>query len=190
MASQDKAAPAGVRAILAMLVDQGGSIARAEVAEPLAGLDREQRRMISRLKVRIGALDLFIPAMLKPEAMRWRAALQAAAAGSPMPALPPQSAVVLPSPSEAERALLARLGFRGAGPQKARAGRQQQVVDQGLTTSLGLQPQAVARLMKDVGFHPSGGEGEWVWKGRAPRRSRPPVRTGHAFAALAELRRG
>ena len=48
---------------------------------PLAALDREQRRAVTRLGVRIGALDLFMPAVLKPEAMRWRAALRAAAGG-------------------------------------------------------------------------------------------------------------
>ena len=81
---------------------------------PLAALDREQRRAVTRLGVRIGALDLFMPDVLKPEAMRWRTALRAAAAGEPMPALPPQSAVVLPTPADGERALLARLGFRAA----------------------------------------------------------------------------
>jgi ATP-dependent RNA helicase SUPV3L1/SUV3 len=50
-----------VRSILAMLVDEGGIVAREAVGKPLAGLERDQRRMITRLKVKIGALDLFIP---------------------------------------------------------------------------------------------------------------------------------
>ena len=73
-----------MRALLAMLVDEGGIVAREQVAEPLAALDREQRRAVTALGVRIGALDLFMPAVLKPEAMRWRTALRAAAAGQPM----------------------------------------------------------------------------------------------------------
>jgi len=89
MAAQDRAAAAAVRSLLAMLVDEGGIIARSEVAKPLAMLDREQRRQVARLKVRIGALDLFMPEVLKPEAMRWRTALKAAAAGAASPALPP-----------------------------------------------------------------------------------------------------
>ena len=44
--------------------------------------------MIGKLGVRIGALDLFMPALLKPEAMRWRAALLAARAGAAMPDVP------------------------------------------------------------------------------------------------------
>ena len=69
-----------------MLVDEGGIVARDAVAAPLAALDREQRRAVTRLGIRIGALDLYMPAVLKPEAMRWRARLRAAASGQPMPA--------------------------------------------------------------------------------------------------------
>ena len=60
-AAQDPEAPAAVRALLAMLVDEGGIVAREAVAAPLAALDREQRRAVTRLGVRIGALDLFMP---------------------------------------------------------------------------------------------------------------------------------
>ncbi|HEY0446444.1 MAG TPA: helicase-related protein [Allosphingosinicella sp.] len=204
-AAQDAAAPPAVRSILAMLVDEGGIIDREAVAKALAGLDREQRRSISRLRVRIGALDLFMPDILKPEAMRWRTALRAAAAGGAMPTLPPQSSVVLPTPPDEARALLARLGFRALGPQmlrvdlverlarhahEARTGKQPSVVDETLVTSLGLQPQAIARLLKDIGFRPSNSGAGWIWRGRGRRREEAPTDPGHAFAALAALRRG
>ena len=118
-AAQDPATPAAVRALLAMLVDEGGIVAREAVAGPLAALDREQRRAVTRLGVRIGALDLFMPAVLKPEAMRWRAAFRAAAAGAAMPAL---AAAIRGRARRrpGDRALLARLGFRAAGPQMIR----------------------------------------------------------------------
>ncbi len=63
-----------------------------------------------------------------------------------MPALPPESSVVLPTPENGERARLTRLGFRALGPQmlrvdmverlarhahEARAGKQPSVVDYG-----------------------------------------------------------
>ena len=198
--------PAGVRSILAMLVDEGGIIAREAVATPLATLEREQRRAIGRLKVKIGALDLFMPDILKPEARRWRTALRAAASGEAMPKLPPHSGVVLPLPAdERERALLRRLGFRALGPQmlradlverlarhahEARAGKQSSVVDEPLATSLGLAPQAVAKLMRDIGFRPASGPGGWVWKGRARPRPSPKAEPSGAFAALAGLKRG
>jgi hypothetical protein len=44
--------------------------------------------------------------------------------------------------------------------------------------------------MKDVGFRPAANEIGWIWKGRAPRREKEQAEPGHAFAALAGLRRG
>jgi ATP-dependent RNA helicase SUPV3L1/SUV3 len=205
-AAQDRAAPPAVRAILALLVDEGGVAAREAVAVAIAALDRDQRRMITRLGVKIGALDLFLPAALKPEAMRWRAALRAAADNIPMPVLPPQSSVVLALPEAAERARLGRLGFRAAGPQlirvdmaerfarqahESRAAGTGDAVDAALITSLGLQPESVAKLMRDIGFRPGTADAGWVWRGRErrqPPRVRPPGST--AFAALAGLTRG
>ena len=206
LAAQDAKVPAAARSILAMLVDEGGIVARAAVAIPLAALDRDQRRMIARLKVRIGALDLFMPDSLKPEPRRWRTALRASAAGEAMPALPPESVVLIAAPDDGERALLTRLGFRTLGPQmlrvdlveriaarahEARAGKTQPLIDPDLVTSLGLQPAAVARLMKDIGFRPTASEAGWIWRGRAPQRPQPKTAPGSgAFAALAGLRRG
>ncbi|WP_114953995.1 helicase-related protein [Sphingosinicella terrae] len=203
-AAREPAAPAAVRSILALLVDEGGIVARDKVAEPLRGLAREQRRGITGLGIRIGALDLFMPAVLKPEAMRWRSALRAAAAGGVMPELPPPSSVVLPSPPAAARALLERLGFRAAGPQMIRVdmaerlarhahevkgGKEGEPVDAALVTSLGLHSEAVAKLMRDIGFRDGDGTG-WVWRGRDPRRRRRTERSSHAFAALEALRAG
>ncbi|MEA1014438.1 helicase-related protein [Sphingosinicella sp. LY1275] len=204
-AGQDPALPAAVRSVLAMVADEGGSLARSEVAEALGQVPKEQRRLISRLRIRIGALDLFMIDLLKPEAVRWRTALRAARAGRPMPLLPPPASVVLDTPGEERRALLGRLGFRALGPQmlrvdmverlarhahEARAGKQPSVVDEALATSLGLQPPAVARLMKEIGFRPSAGAAGWVWKGRGRKRPEPRHDPSHAFAALAGLRRG
>ncbi|MEA3042438.1 MAG: ATP-dependent helicase [Sphingomonadales bacterium] len=201
-AAQDPAAPAAVRALLALLVDEGGIVPREAVAGPLAALDRERRRAVTRLGVRIGALDLFMPAVLKPEAMRWRAAFRAAEAEEKMPALPSESSVVLPAP--ADRALLTRLGFRPAGPQMIRVDMAERIaarahearaadgeaVDVALVTSLGLQPAALARLMRDIGFRPDEAAPGWVWRGRERRRrSRAIPSESHAFAALAALKR-
>jgi ATP-dependent RNA helicase SUPV3L1/SUV3 len=206
-AAHDAATPAAVRSILALLVDEGGIVARDAVAKPLSLLDREQRRAVTGLRVRIGALDLFMPDVLKPEAMRWRTALRAAAGSEAMPALPPASSVVVPAPAaEDGRALLARLGFRPLGPQmlrvdmverlarhahEARAGADGTPVDELLVTSLGLQPPALARLMRELGFRRADGAATWTWRGRGRRRpARPPEDPSHAFAALSALRRG
>jgi ATP-dependent RNA helicase SUPV3L1/SUV3 len=205
-AAQDKATPAPVRSILALLVDEGGIVARDQVAKPLALLDREQRRAVTGLRIRIGALDLFMADVLKPEPRRWRTALRAAAGNETMPPLPPQSSVVLPAPAGEERALLARLGFRPLGAQMlrvdmaerlarhahdVRTGKEGTLIDEPLVTSLGLEPQAVARLMRDLGFRQADGGSAWTWRGRGrrPREARP-ADPSHAFAALSALRRG
>ena len=203
-AARDPGAPPAARALLAMIVDEGGIAAREALAKPLAALGKDQRRAVTGLGIRIGALDLFMPAVLKPEAMRWRAALRAAASGTPMPALPPHGSVVLPTP--AERSLLVRMGFRAAGPQmirvdiadriaahahEARAGGAAEPVDAALVTSLGLLPETVARLMRDIGFRPGAEAAAWVWRGRERRRPpRAPKPESPHFAALAGLKRG
>jgi ATP-dependent RNA helicase SUPV3L1/SUV3 len=208
LAAHDPASPPAVRSILALLVDEGGIVAREAVAAPLASLKREQRRLVTQLHIRIGALDLFMPDVLKPEARRWRTALHAAASGEAMPPLPPESAVVLPAPPNGERRHLQRLGFRALGAQMLRVdlverlarhahearstGGESPMVDDALATSIGLQPQAVARLMRDLGFRLPEGDGDWVWRGpdRRPRRNGRPPDPSHAFAALAGLKRG
>jgi ATP-dependent RNA helicase SUPV3L1/SUV3 len=110
--------------------------------------------------------------------------------------------VVLPATGDV--AATVRLGFRAAGPQlirvdmaerlaahahEARAAKSAQVVDQALVTSLGLAPEALSRLMREVGFRTQGEERAWVWRGRERRRS-PAARVSPHWAALAELQRG
>ncbi|QPQ54565.1 helicase [Allosphingosinicella flava] len=206
MAGRDGAASPALRAVLAMLVDKGGVIARDAVAGPLARLTKEERRAIGALRIRIGSLDLFIPDMLRPEAKRWRTALRAAAEGTAMPLLPPEAAAVLPAPKEPERTRIARLGFRALGPQmvrvdmverlaahahEARAGKQADVVNDALATSLGLQPQTVAKLMRDIGFRPAASAVGWIWRGRMREKEfEKTLDSASPFAALANLRRG
>ncbi|HET9429189.1 MAG TPA: helicase-related protein [Allosphingosinicella sp.] len=205
-AAQDPSTPAAVRSVLAMLVDEGGIVHREQVAQPLAALDRDQRRAISALGVRIGALDLFMPAVLKPEAMRWRTALRASAAGAHMPELPSPASVVVATPQGEQKTIMSRLGFREIGPQmlrvdmaerlarhahQVRVAKEGEPVDLALITSLGLRPEAVARLMRDLGFRRREDQDDsWVWRGRAPRRPRPSRQGASAFAALSELKRG
>jgi ATP-dependent RNA helicase SUPV3L1/SUV3 len=180
-------------------------VAREQMLEPLASLDRQQRRIVTGFGIRIGALDLFMPDALKPGAMRLRSALRAAAAGQVMTALPDPSTVVLPLPEEPARARLARLGFRVAGPQmirvdmaerlarhahKVRSGEPGPLIDLDLVTSIGLRPEAVAKLMRDIGFRQAANEAGWIWRGHGRRRTRDDEQGSPAFAALSGLKRG
>ncbi|MEQ7873612.1 helicase-related protein [Sphingomonas sp. ASV193] len=202
----DKAATPGVRALAAMLVDAGGVLPRRALTQQLAQLDKADRHALHRLKVRLGALDLFLPPLLKPAAQRWRAALQAVRAGQPLPRLPDPSAATLDGEADPRGAALA---FRRIGPRWLRldladrlaahahaakqAGRTD-IVDAALATSLGLDAVAIRQLMAEVGFVPAfGPAGEaWKWRGtrhrERPRKAAAPA-AANAFAALAELRR-
>jgi len=146
--------------------------------------------------------------------MRWRLALLAARHGNMMPPLPKPGAVMLDRPDPLLRAAALRAGFRELGDQllrvdlverlarqahDAREGQRPFVPDPSLSTSLGLKPDAVARLMRTLGFalHKRADVGRddagglataWLWRGRRPDRvDAPRARPGNAFGALARL---
>ncbi|WP_157220055.1 helicase-related protein [Flavisphingomonas formosensis] len=207
-AARDPVRAPALRALLAPLADAGGIIDRRAVETTVVALDRPGRQAAAKLGIRIGALDIFLPALLKPEAMRWRLALAAAQEGAVMPELPPPGAVSLKTPDEtAGCEAMIRAGFRPLGAQMLRidqaerlariahesraADRAAFVPDPGLSVSLGLRPPSFAQLMLALGFRPADAEGgalRWVWRGKRQRPRAAPPRPGNAFSALAGLR--
>jgi len=205
-AGRDPTQTGAARALLAPLGQAGGVIARRELEPVLDALDREQRGPINQLGIRIGTLDIFAPALLKPEPARWRVALAAAQDGHVMPPLPPAGAVSAPTPGDTAAAIAFTMaGFRPLGAQMlrvdqverlarnahdSRTGRSAFAPDPGLATSLGLLPASFAQLMLALGFRTA--DQGWVWKGKrsdAPRKPKPDkARPGNAFGALAALR--
>jgi len=93
-AAGDLFTPPRVRALLATLVDGGGTAPRASVEAQLEAMSAEERPQLRKLGLTIGSLDIFHHQLLKPEAVRWRAALLAAQQNESVPALPPQGAVL------------------------------------------------------------------------------------------------
>jgi ATP-dependent RNA helicase SUPV3L1/SUV3 len=189
-----------VRALTAKLADAGGVMPRRALAEPIALLDRADRHTLHRLRIRLGALDLFVPALLKPEAQRWRAALLAVRSSQPMPSLPTAGAATLDGAADPRGAVLAfrRFGAHwlrvdladrlAAHAYKVRAAGGDDPIDLALATSLGLDADLLRRLMEEVGFASDGTK--WRWRGRRhPRRPSMAPRPGNAFAALAGLKR-
>lgn len=202
--------PPAIRALLAPLIEAGGILPRKTALEALGQLDKAQRHRLGRIGLVIGALDIFHPKLLKPEAMRWRAALDAVLNGEKMPALPAPGAALVPEPRGRTLAAWRAAGFRGFAGQMlrvdmaeriaraahdARDGKKPFVPDPSLSTSLGLSDAALARLMRALGFQPAGegaGDGQtraqWVWRGRrAPKKRARKPDPGNAFAKLAEL---
>ena len=204
-AARDRERPSALRALAAPLAEAGGLIGRGAVEDVLAGIDRTLRRDVQALGIRIGTLDVYLAAQLKPEPMRWRVALGAAMEEAVMPPMPPPGAVSLVTPEDRETFVAwAAAGYRPLGHQMlridlaeriarlvhdAREGRTAFVPDAALATSLGLRPASFAQLMLALGFRPAGGEQPgWMWRGRKPKPQARAPRPGNAFAALDALR--
>jgi ATP-dependent RNA helicase SUPV3L1/SUV3 len=94
-ASRTEEAGPDLRALLITLVDSGGMIARD--GSGVDRLDKVRRTMLAKLGVRVGALDLFLPAMLRPAPIAlWRQLAKIAdkdiskgSGGEPDAAMPP-----------------------------------------------------------------------------------------------------
>ncbi len=201
-AASDKSVTPGVRALGAMLADAGGLLPRRAIAQQIAALDKADRQSLHRHRLRLGALDLFVPALLKPGAQRWRAALLAIRSAQPMPRLPDPGAATLDGSADPRGAGLAYRRFGAmwlrvdladriaAHAYAARQSGAADLLDQALITSLGLDASTVTKLMAEVGFIPAGDA--WKWRGYRPERRHRPAETprpGNAFAALADLKR-
>ena len=198
-AATDPASSPGVRALAAMLADAGGVLPRKSVLGAISHLEQRDRQALHRFRVRLGPLDVFLPALLKPAAQFWRGALLAVRSGTPMPMLPAAGAATLASETDPRGATLAyrRVGRSwiridladrlASHARQVRSAGGDNPVDVELATSVGLDEEAVSRLMAEVGFTKAGDA--WRWRGR--RVSRPDRRStpSHAFAELAKLKK-
>jgi ATP-dependent RNA helicase SUPV3L1/SUV3 len=196
-----------VRALLLTLADGHGAIGRERAG--LAHVPKEKRPLLRRLGVTIGALDVFMPTLLKPAARRVLRAIGA----DPRAVRPGMEAVIegsrhLPAGyrragSQAIRIDMAEKLFRAAHEQRARSPGRAFMVDAALATSMGLAPENFRHLMRDAGFRPGqaralpegmfGPPAPVAWSWRPPRKDRvsgpavaQPASEG-AFAALAGL---
>jgi ATP-dependent RNA helicase SUPV3L1/SUV3 len=198
-AATDPASSPGVRALAAMLTDAGGALPRKAVLGAIAHLEQPDRRALHQHKVRLGPLDVYLVPLLKPVAQRWRAALLSVRSGQAMPQLPPAGAATLESEADPRGAELAyrRLGRSwiridladrlASHARKVRSAGGADPVDLAFATSIGLDEEAIAKLMAEVGFARAGDA--WRWRGRRPPRDDRRGAPSHAFAELEKLRR-
>jgi ATP-dependent RNA helicase SUPV3L1/SUV3 len=200
-AAADKAATPGVRAVGAMLADAGGVMPRKLLTAAIGALDKVDRHALQRLKVRLGALDVFVPALLKPGAQHLRGALMSVRSGQAMPLLPAAGAATVQGSADPRGAMLAYRRFGATWlridladriathAHAARAAGKAEPIDPALITSLGLDAEGLRKLMAEIGLVPAGQN--WRWRGRRPDRTPvAPPRPGNAFAALAGLKPG
>lgn len=159
-----------LRALLIRLSEQGGIIAREESG--LVDLSPEQRQMMRRLGVKVGALDIFMPAMLRARSLDHWAAL-ARLAGQHVAPVEAQMPAALPAAKGS-----APLAYRKAGDRFVRidmaerllhaahqrrtrwtdAGKKRHrqpprfTLDPTMALSMGLSTKAYAHLLRLAGF--------------------------------------
>ena len=210
-ASRDPAMGSEVRALLLALAHGGGLVRREEAG--LAHVPPDRRKLLRRIGVTIGTLDIFVAALLKPGPRRLLQAIdldQRPLQRGMAPVITPARA--LPAGyrragNQAIRVDMAEKIFRTAHDQRTAAGARRFTIDPALATSMGLAPANAARLLHEAGFclaparklaheaHGPPAPDHWGW--RAPRSDRQhrrddalpprPAREGSAFAALAAL---
>jgi ATP-dependent RNA helicase SUPV3L1/SUV3 len=198
-AAADPASSPGVRALAAMLSDAGGVLPRKAALSAIAHLEQADRQALHKLRVRLGPLDVFAPTLLTPAAQHWRAALLAVRQGQPMPGLPAPGAATAAADADPRGASLT---YRRAGrtwvrvdladrlashARKVRSAGGADPVDAALAVSIGLDAEAVDRLMSDIGFTRAGDA--WRWRGRRHRPGGEQRRASHAFAELAKQKK-
>lgn len=209
-AARDPQAGTELRALLLAVIAGRGIVLRERAG--LAQVPPERRRELRKLGVTIGALDIFVPALLKPAPRKLLRAI-----GVDRRFVREDMASVIPggqklpagyrhAGKQAIRVDMAEKLFRAAHESRAAApGKRRFVIDTALGTSMGLAPGSFVRLMREAGFRkipaPTLAEGVFgppepdLWEWRAPRKDHqsaarpaaPKPREGSAFAALADL---
>ncbi|MES2699373.1 MAG: helicase-related protein [Pseudomonadota bacterium] len=154
----DPEAGTEVRALLLTLIDRQGTVQRGDAG--LAQVPKEKRPLLRRLGVTIGALDVFVPALLKPAPRELLHRL-----GIDKRALNPRMEAVIDggrqTPAgyrragrQAIRLDMAEKLFRAAHDNRARGTGKQFLLDAALATSMGLAADNFAPLMREAGFRP------------------------------------
>jgi len=202
-ASLEAGAGSTLRALLIRLVEAGGVVERA--ASGLDRLDKAQRDTLRHLGVKVGAIDLFLPAMLKAGAQTAWSALHGAPAIESMPAIMPAERRAAPTGyrrlgTQALRLDKAEALLRDAHGRRAAARGRPFMLDPAGALKLGLTTRSYAHLLRLAGFRAivpralgekvAGPPAPLVWRWQPPRvETGEPVAAGvgGAFAALAQL---
>jgi ATP-dependent RNA helicase SUPV3L1/SUV3 len=189
------------RGLAYQLAEAMGSLPRPPLEPLIQALEPADRKTLRRHGVRLGYLDVFAPATLKPAVRAMRARLWAVAREEPAREPPPAEAVAVAVPRE-QRSFLQACGFRPAGPlavridvldrlvglarKAAEAGEGVFRPDAAMASLLGRSGEELAATLQAAGFRREGDEFRLPQKPARGRRARRP-RDG-AFAGLARLK--
>ncbi len=117
LADADVTGPA--RGLVYQVVQSLGSLARQAARDQIDAIDRDDRKRLRELGLRLGRESVFAPALLKPRAQAMRALLWTAFNRQPCPP-PAPGRVSLPVAPEIPRAYLEAIGYRIMGSRAIR----------------------------------------------------------------------
>jgi ATP-dependent RNA helicase SUPV3L1/SUV3 len=171
------------RGLVFVLGEGLGTVPRRQVAAQLAALSPDDRRELARLGVTLGRVNVFLPALLRPESLRLRARLFAIRHGGPALAAP-DGVPSVPLDRALSSASYAACGYQAAGPRAVRVDRLDRVAaaaarlsregpfaaPREFATLLGCAPAEVPAVLAAIGYVER--DGRFAWRRAAePRRA-------------------
>ncbi|WP_174436836.1 helicase-related protein [Azospirillum brasilense] len=207
LALRDAADLAGAaRGLAFQLVENMGAMPRAPVAPMVEGLEKADRKALSRHGVRLGVSHLYLTALAKPGAVELRGLLWAVKHRLPLPVPIPPPGRVSVEATGAPPAFWDAIGYPAAGPRALRvdmldrletelltaAKEGRTVAEPALAQMIGAKPDELGAVMKGLGYTRSVAEdGAVSWRRRRNPRHKPrreaPVNADHPFAKLRQL---
>ncbi|UKJ74020.1 helicase-related protein [Azospirillum brasilense] len=194
------------RGLAFQLVENMGAMPRAPVAPMVEGLEKADRKALSRHGVRLGVSHLYLTALAKPGAVELRGLLWAVKHRLPLPVPIPPPGRVSVEATGAPPAFWEAIGYPAAGPRALRvdmldrletelltaAKEGRAVAEPALAQMIGAKPDELGAVMKGLGYTRSVAEdGAVSWRRRRNPRHKPrreaPVNADHPFAKLRQL---
>jgi len=169
-ALREKAPPGPARGLAFALVESLGSVRRRDVSEQVLALTASDRRRLSELGVTLGRLGVYLPALLRPSALRLRARLFAARYGGPSSAAP-EGQPSMPLDATLSPAFLGACGYQAVGRVAVRVDRLDRAAATAwrlaragpfapppeLQSILGCRSEELAGILASLGFVERGG---------------------------------
>ena len=189
------------RGLIVRLVERLGVLRRCDADEQVMALIRTDRQAMTRAGVRLGVEHVFLPALLRPEATRWRLALWAIWNDiAEVPTLPPPGRVSIAVDALMPTGFIEAAGFWRIGSEAVRIdmvdrlaraidgrrdGRAPFTADPNWAASAGLTRDGLARLMRALGYRLQlvDGAAQFAWNGQRRGQRRAPSQQGPESAA-------
>ncbi len=184
------------RGIAYQVVEGLGSLPRQRVSAEVRELSKEDRSALRACGIRIGAETLFVPALVKPKAVQWRAMLWTIYSGRETAPPPAAGLVTVPAGDDLPEDFLEACGYCKLGgravridvldriaidlQKQSRAGKMD--IGAAQLNLLGLSMDAARPVFEALGYVAEAVDDVlvWKWKGRRKpqavqaRKSRPP----------------